>query len=221
MEQPPLHPNVPYDNELINDKYDNCFPQPSADTFQPNPCSCNNCLSTLPYDNNNNTFTTSNSIIVSDPPLQQYINNNVNEKTLPISTSKEEQRNNGQQITDQLQPVNSQTNYIEIFKVEISGFEIVVRKKLLFNLNDNLEIHQAHQQNEQSPSITNRTGRIQNNRMHPYQIPTEHNCRHNNVNNNNNNKRNPNSSFSCPSNMTPQLNHQIHISGIDQTYTNQ
>lgn len=235
MEPPPLP--IPDNNEYpesTNNIYSNEFSQPVTNKSQNNYCNCNSCLSS--YDNN--TFISNNFNITANPPLIQQFINDANERSSPIFIPKEEQHiiGNEQQIIvdhNNLQPipdissdttVNSQPNYIELFKIEISGVEIVVRKKSLQNLNYNSETQQQNQQNNEqvTSNLTNRVGRIQN-RMHPYQIPIEHNFKHNKMNNGDISVI-PKQYYSCPrtyADITPQINQQGHISDINQNYANQ
>ncbi|GBB98509.1 hypothetical protein RclHR1_03250003 [Rhizophagus clarus] len=192
MEPPPLHVS---DNNSV---YSNGFPQPVMDNNSRNFHS-----STLPFDNN--------FINVVNPPIIQHNN----ERSSPIFIRNEQQiidNNINSHPNPNISSGNSQSNYTELFKIEISGVEILVRKKL--------EIQQPYQQNNGHPTsnLINRVGRIQN-RMHPYQIPNKIN----------NNKQPdivvvPKQYYSYPRtpiDLTPQINQQGNISDIDQNYVNQ
>ncbi|GES74058.1 hypothetical protein GLOIN_2v1867344 [Rhizophagus clarus] len=95
-------------------------------------------------------------------PKQQLIHNNVNSRQV-LNQNMQFSHNDLNNSSN-----NSQLHYTELFKIEISGIEIVVRQKLLPRLN--LEMQQ--QRDEQPPlNLTNRTERSHQNRMHPYNMP--------------------------------------------------
>jgi hypothetical protein len=228
MDQPPPPLLVSNDDDNNNveivgsitngyDYYSNGLLQ-QGDTHQQNPCSCNNCISAagsfqLHYDNDSNYMDMSES----PSPMQHHMI----EQSSPIS-QKEQHHINDQQFIDHIQPqpvqdfpipdntshldssnttINSQTSYTELFRIEISGVEIIFRKKFLLNLNHNLNSQQP--QNEKP--LGNRPGRIQN-RVHPYLMPE---CRYNKINYRNPTNSVPKQYYTHLSPMTPQLNQQI------------
>lgn len=113
-------------------------------------------------------------------PKQQFIFNN-NVITRQISNQNPQFSHNG--LNDSSTTTNSQMNcteYTELFKIEISGIEIVVRQKSLPRLNWEMQ----QQRDEQPPlNLSNRTERSQNHRMHPYNMSNDQNHRTINKNN--------------------------------------
>jgi hypothetical protein len=99
-------------------------------------------------------------------PKQQLIFNNVNTRQFP--------NQNPQLSNNGLHDSSTNANYIELFKFEISGMEIIIRQKSRSNW------EKQQQVNEQQPplNLTNRIERTQN-RMHPYNMPNEQNYRRN------------------------------------------
>ncbi|RGB39783.1 hypothetical protein C1646_689256 [Rhizophagus diaphanus] len=123
---------------------------------------------------------------ISAPKQRLIYNNDV--ITRQVSNQNPQFSHNG--LHDSSTTTNSQMNcteYTELFKIEISGIEIVVRQKILPRLNQSHWETQQQQQRDEQPSVnlSNRNERSQNHRMHPYNIPNEQNYRTINRNNSN------------------------------------
>ncbi|CAI2162983.1 12998_t:CDS:1 [Funneliformis geosporum] len=161
------------------------------------------------------------------PIQQQHTYNNGNGYTTQDNL---EHRSSESHVstTQYAPPRSSNINCHELFRLEISGMEIIFRQKPLTNLNQSLEMRndklQRRQQNEQP------NGRIQN-RMHPFHLPFEQNRRPNMVNNRNHavinsSPRQQYLSHPCPHSCfptvtTPRLNRQqYYVSDVDGTSSN-
>jgi hypothetical protein len=187
----PLHPN----NQ--NEEHEAVFPESIgfneySNSIQPDninsPCNCSPA-------NESNLHPHEQTSLYS-LPCSTHINNHVSEQV-----SSQDINSNNDHITQYSShpTLNEQTSHYtpqhicrqqsisncpsnELFKIEISGIEIIVRRKSLPDLNQNyLEMHrQPPQQNEQSTSKIP-TRRVQN-RMHPYHMSAEKSCRHSKIN---------------------------------------
>jgi len=107
------------------------------------------------------------------PPKQQRIYNNAD-------TQQGSNQNPQLSISNHSFPYNS-LHSTTLY--ENSEIKIILIKKSSPNLNQNHlklqnERSQQRPQRQDERSLTTRTGRIHN-RIHPYHIPTEQNCRHN------------------------------------------
>ncbi|CAG8622517.1 7122_t:CDS:1 [Funneliformis mosseae] len=243
MEQSSLNTRAHYNNSPCNCTYaSSACNRPlntQATTRNYDPIPNNKEQQRMPLVDNVNSASTS-QYFKNDSPAARYINNNVNEdgpfvmqhspphythnhgNAYTIQDNLEHRSNEGHVSTTQYSPSN--INCHELFRLEISGMEIIFRQKPLTNLNQSsLEMRndklQRRQQNEQS------NGRIQN-RMHPYHPPFEQNRRPIMVNNRNHavNNSSPQQQYlshPCPHSCFSTVNRQQnYISSVDGTTSN-